>query len=195
MLTLLRLLTYIYIYIYACLQHILFHDLVFLVHTFRNVFSAHAWHFSAFPCIGHSRHKYIFPSLNCNRLKVDIHVSEELEMQPCILLPQMDKNKLNHLPTNSPLKCTQFACTDHALKCLTPTWVTNQHPCITCTELSGQLANRTMFSANYLLTCKTVFIPNSHLGYSNNYWLDLEIFSTKLRQIVPVSSLTTKGIK
>ena len=121
-----------------------------------------------------------------NRLKVYARVSEELEMQPCILPLQMDKIKLNHLSNNPHLECTQFACTDHALKCSAPTWLTNQHPPITCTKSSSQSVNCVMFSANHPLTCKIVFMCNSHLGHSNNYWLDLEIFCTKLRQILPV---------
>ena len=131
---------------------------------------------------------------SCNRLRIDIRTNEELEMQPCILPFQMAKMKLNCLSTNFPLKCTWFACTDHAPKCLTPTWVTNQCPHVTCTKSSSQLTNCMMLSANHLLTCKTVFICNSHLGYSNNYWLDLEVFGTRLRQIVPLPCLTIKGV-
>ena len=42
-----------------------------------------------------------FVQVWCNRLRIDIHMSEELEMQMCILPLQLDRIKLYHLSANS----------------------------------------------------------------------------------------------
>ena len=48
---------------------------------------------------------------------------------------------------------------------------------------------------NHHLTCKTVFLHNSPLSYSLNYWTNWDGTSGKLRQCSQVTHLATKGTK